>query len=247
MPGLTIIVILAVIGLSALAGALVTWFVLRVIQRKSGGNTEAGAILSPQETEESLEQEDSPPVAVPPVSVEVPPVHFEEPAPVLSVQDDAGDSLQVYVQGIPYSRLKDIADAEVGYSAVEAIRAILAFAEGWLPATVRPAVTAVEQPAPTKERFVEDLANHNRFVSKPASPVPSGGQHTLADQIDELVQERLETCPDLANLHVKIGSLSNGALFIRVGSQVFDSVDSVSHVEVRGIIQEAIRDWERSQ
>lgn len=247
MPGLTIVVILAVIGLSALAGALVTWLVLRVVQWKTGGQKEILSIPSQQEIEEAPEQEGSPVVSVSRASMEHPPVYFEQPVSVLSVQNSVDDDLQIWVQGKQYSHLKDIADDEIGYGAIEALKAILAFTEGWLPATARPAGATAGESAPTKDKSVEDLEHYNRLISKQAGPFPTDSQRTLAEQINALVQDRLEIRSDLASLHVKIDSSSSGALFIRVGSQVFDSVDAISHVEVRGIIQEAIQDWERSR
>ena len=247
MPGWAIVLILAVVGLSALAGALVTWFVQRVVQRKTGGDEKSVDIPSPQEIEEALEQEESPVVPVAPISVEHSPICVERPVSVLSVRKSVDDNLEVYVQGKQCSHLKDIADAEIGYSVIEALKAIFAFTEGWFPATARPGDATAIEPAPAEQKFVGGLEHHNGFASRRTTPSPTDGQHTLAERINVLVQERLETRSDLASLHIQIGSSSSGALFIRVGSHVFDSVDSISHVEARGIIQEVIQDWERSR
>jgi len=235
MPGLTVAVILAVIGLSALAGALTTWFVLRFLSIRRSDIEESPRFP----TEEEGQQ---------PEPTAVLPVQPKQPVPILQVLRDENDSLQVYVHGQRYEHMQDISHAQTSRDAVEAVKTVLEFAEARLPATRRSAEPYVAKESRlTEDKLFDNLGHYNRFVPDYSSSPATANQFTLAEQINALVQKRLKERPDLANLHIKLGSSTNGALFIRVGGQVFDSVHAISHAEVRTLIQNAIREWENGQ
>jgi len=231
-----IVLFVGLIGLSVLAGALATWLVLRFLPGKRSVTKE----FAPPFVEE---EEPSQSTVVDPAQDR--PIPIQEAAPILSVQRDRGGELGVYVRGERYGRLEEIADAHTGRDALEATKAVLQFADRWLASAHRPVKQAIPKESTlTAEKFLEDLERDTRFVTGIASASITADRVLLAEQIDRFVQKRLRRLPELADLHVKLGSSANAALFIRVGSDTYDSIDAIPNGEVREIIREAIRDWE---
>jgi len=165
------------------------------------------------------------------------------------------DRLGVFVQGRRYRHLQEITDPQVGGETIEALKAVLAFAEGWLP-TLR---QQSPQPAPGKsivdeEMFLEQLRQSDLFSrDKPSRPSiwprrrashPTlGPLLTPADEIDALVQQRLQEHPDLAKQSIHLTTGKDGGLCIHVGLQSFGAVSDIPDPKVQGLIQDAIREW----
>lgn len=155
--------------------------------------------------------------------------------------------VEVFVQGQRYRHLREVADAQVGREAIEAIKAVLAFAEGWLPTPRQtPPLPAPEKPAVDQEGFLERLRQSDLFPSDSSSEPSPPGPLPLVKEIDELVQRRLRERPELAKQRVRLISGEDGSLCIYVGQQTFSSVDDVSDPQVQALIQDAIREWESS-
>jgi len=171
--------------------------------------------------------------------------------------------LAIFVQGQRYYHLRGVKDPQVGREAVEAIQAVLSFAEGWLPA-LRKAASQPPSSSPSKKSvvdegaFLEQLSQSDLFPQeeKPpgmlkklvqrASPSAPAPLPTPAEAIDKLVQERLQNRPELAGQHIRLATEASGDLRIYVGHQTFQAVSDISDAQVRTLIQDAIREWEGS-
>ena len=166
---------------------------------------------------------------------------------LLRVSRTQKGKLVVVVQGRRYRHLREIADPQVGRETIEALKAVLAFAEGWLPTSPQ----APSQPASSKstvdeEAFLEQLSRSDLF-SAGVSPASSQVEPLIpVEAINDLVQERLRKRPDLAGWHVFLTAEVGGDLRIYVGPQSFESVDDIPEPEVRALIRDAIREWEDS-
>jgi len=111
-----------------------------------------------------------------------PPVLVDEQE-LLRVSRTKKGGLVVFVQGRRYRHLREIKDPQMGRETTAALKAVLAFAEGWLPtprqtpphlAPKNPVVPAVDEKA-----FLEQLRRGDLFPSRE----PSG----LLDQLLSLI------------------------------------------------------------
>ena len=161
----------------------------------------------------------------------------------------------VFVQGRRYRHLREITDPQTGHDTVEALKAVLTFAEGWLPtAQPSPPQPPPSKPAVDEEAFLGKLRESDlfpapkpsRFTPPPSRP-PSSSLPPLAppaDQINDLIQQRLQKWPDLVSDKVSLSTGPDGRLLIRVGLQSFRAVSDIPNSKVRALIQDAIREWE---
>ena len=106
---------------------------------------------------------------------------------------------------------------------------MLTFAEGWLPPTQRRSKLTATTPTVDQVTFIAQLR---------LEPLP------FVDEIDDLVQQRLQKRPDMAERRVRLTTGEGGALCIHVDQQTFDAVDDIPDLQVRVLIQDAIREWE---
>ncbi len=223
---------------SAIAGGLLVWLIGYI----SGGGK--GALIG----------HERPPTAVVPAEPETPvPAGKQE---LLRVSRTEKGKLVVFVQGRRCHYLREVRDPQVGRETIEALKTVLAFAEGWLP-TLR---QESPQPAPGKssvdeEAFLEKLRQSDLFpLDEPsgslgrlrphASPLPLKPLLTPADQINDLVQQRLGERPDLVKHNIRLTTGEDGGLRIHMGLQTFAAIDDVPDPEVRALIHDAIREWE---
>ncbi len=168
-------------------------------------------------------------------------------------------NLTVSVRGQTFRHLQEITDPQLGLETAEAIRAVMAFAKGLLPtpppATPPPAPkrTAAEEAALLERlrqapAFVEDKPKPPRLLDQLAPPkLSTKPLRTPAEEINELLQRRLQRWPDLVSQRVEITTREDGSLCIRVGLQTFKAVDEVSDPQVRALIKDVIREWESAQ
>jgi hypothetical protein len=178
----------------------------------------------------------------PPAGVEPAPAGEQE---LLRVSRTRKDGLAVYAQGQRYRHLHEIADPQVGRETVEALKAVLAFAEGWLPTPSRPPVQpAPREPTVDEATFLERLRRGD--VSSPRGPSgPSLLEPVIpVEHINDLVQERLREQPGLAGRRICLTTEVDGSLRIYVGQQTFEAVDDIPEPAVRALIRDAIREWE---
>ena len=128
-----------------------------------------------------------------------------------------------------------------------AVKEVLAFAEGWLPAL--------------QEREATSSTPHQRPISIATGPSSPMGQTTpgtmermedarladplkLIEEVNTLIQKRLQEQPDLAQRGIRLTRDIDGHLLIYVGQQHYRSADEIPDNVVRSFIQETIRMWE---
>ena len=207
----------------AMAGGLLVWVIRYVGSRESGesdGNPKSMTAKDP------------------------PPAGEQE---LIRVSRTEKGKLAIFVQGQRYRHLREITDPQVGRETIEAIKAVMAFAEGWLPASrhVSP------QPPPgasdaDEEAFLERLRQTDLFSTR-GLPKPTASEPLIpVEAINELVQQRLKERPNLADRHINMTTEADGRLRIYVGPRSFESVDEIPEPAVRALIQDAIREWEHS-
>lgn len=151
------------------------------------------------------------------------------------------EALVVFVQGQHRRHLDELVDPQARQEAIDALQAIVTFAEGWLPTPEEP----THVPAFDENAFLEQLQGEPPLTKVGNVAEPASDLLPFVQEIERLVQRRLESRPDLAEREIRITTDLMGNLRIYVGQQGFDSAADISDAEVRTLIQEAIREWER--
>ncbi len=209
--------VLAIAIVSALAGALLTWLVAYA----GGGERRKAAQRRPEEEGSSTDD-------------------------LLRVVRAKGGPA-IVVQGKRLRHLREIGDRETGQETVLAIKAVLAFAEGWLPALREehgtsgptdgpPAVDALNVSSPMRQRApVTAERARGTSLSEPLK---------LVEEIDALIQKRLLERPDLERQGIRLTRDVHGHPLIYVGQQHYRSADEIPDDEARAFVQETIQIWE---
>ena len=174
---------------------------------------------------------------------------------LLSVCRTEKGELVIFVQGQRYQHLREIKDPRLGDETVKAIRRMLTFAEGWLPSpSQEPSPPSPTQSTVDEESFLEQLRQGDMFPVETSPPglfsrrkhkpsQPLAPLLTPADEINELVQQRVQERPDMAKRDIRITTSADGSLRIRVGLHTFTKVDDISDPEVKSLVQDVIREW----
>lgn len=213
----------------AIAGGLLVW-VTGYIRGKGKGKG------SPKEHERS-------PTSVVPTEPESSALAGEQE--LLRVSRTKKGGLDIFVQGRRYRHLREIKDPQLGNETIEALKAVLAFAEGWLPTSrqASPQPTS-RKPTVDEEAFLAQLRQSDLFsVGSPARSSQPGPLIPV-EEINDLVQKRLREQPDMVGRHVRLTTGVGGSLRIYVGQQTFDAVSDIPDPQIRALIQDAIREWE---
>lgn len=74
-------------------------------------------------------------------------------------------------------------------------------------------------------------------------PEPEMTSFNLAEQIDEILQQKL--AQNGIAVKAKIHSGLGGAIRIQVGSEFYDAMDEVTDAQIKALIKEAIAEWNR--
>lgn len=179
----------------------------------------------------------------------------QESKDLLRVTRSGGGPVIVSVCGCPYEHLRDISDPRLGREAIEAIKAVLAFAEGWLPF-----IQKETQASPSPENtFPRPRSRPSRNATPAPSALtlqtPAPGPAILepgkmltplhfVDEIDDLVQRRLKEQPGLTEHLITLTTGIRGSLRIYVDQEIFEAVSDITDPQIRHLIQDAIREWE---
>ena len=75
---------------------------------------------------------------------------------------------------------------------------------------------------------------------------PAVSPFNLAGEINEIVQTRLKVSPLAATTIIEILSDPNGGIRIKVNGQVYSSPDDIPDPDVKTLIKDSIKEWERS-
>jgi hypothetical protein len=185
------------------------------------------------------------------------PSHIAEPA----AAEDPGEPLRVLrtedglvitIGGESYRRLRDINDPRLGQDTVDAVRAVLAFAEGWLPfiqkwsaGTASVAEVSKQVPPPGRAQPAGALPGKPSAAAlRPAIREPRRMLElpSLIEEANDLVQRRLQQEPDLADHLITLTAAIDGSLRIYVDHDVFEGVSEITNPRVRALIQDAVRE-----
>ena len=171
---------------------------------------------------------------------------------LLSVHRLESSELAVFVRGQRYYHLRGIKEAQLGIDAVEAVVHVMSFAEGWIPTIQSTQSKPAPKSAVDQEIFLEQLRQSDLF-SDPESSSQVGQRRkssrspapllTPADQINDLVQQRVQEQPDMAKRDIRVTTSADGSLRFCVGLHAFTEVDDISDPGVKALIQDAIREW----
>jgi hypothetical protein len=178
----------------------------------------------------------------------------------------------VEVEGRHYEHIREIEDAQVGRRVLWAIADLIRFTGGVAtnPHAVRSASAAVDweqgTPAstpgadrawatpPAGETSAAPAANLSKsmsaFFQRGLSPAPSDpavpAPGSFVEQIEALLQKRLQALDPPLPHEVHIQSGPEQRLQIQVGREVYGSVDEVADPQIRALIQAAVAEWEQS-
>jgi len=218
--------VLVVIGcISALVGGLLVWILIKLTQ-DDGRAAQVPPSPSPVADESG--------VSTPSESL-------------LWVSRGREGKPEVRLRGQRYSRLDDVGDSSSRAEAIEALQAILAFAEGWLP-TVPQSVDESPE-ASARGRWPTEAPWDTGAMARPSLSLSRSVPQSLvlAHEIDSLLQERLRERPELLRLRIRLTTGADGALRIHVGGDVFDSVSAITNTTIRSLVQESIDAWEANR
>lgn len=122
------------------------------------------------------------------------------------------------------------------------------------PSTVHPQTSAVAAASghpsvPTSTETDRNRVNLNpinvfaRAIQSDVKPVEKSNK-SIAAQIDEILQEKLETS-SLAGRAIRLMELPGKGMVVMVGLDQYDGVNSVPDPEIREIIRSCVTEWER--
>jgi hypothetical protein len=177
--------------------------------------------------------------------------------------------LVVEIRDNSYNNLQEIPDAAVQRRILAAIGDLIVFAGGYqqlVDAGVAPPLSTppASQPHPTEtaelrkrqEQFLAQLTHAteeepeispssisllgNFRRKRPAAPRPL----SLAEQIDEILQEKIASYPQLAGRKINIVADPKGGLRILVDGRYYNRPSEIEEKGIAGLIKLAIKEWE---
>jgi hypothetical protein len=85
-----------------------------------------------------------------------------------------------------------------------------------------------------------------RTLDRPVLGMPGRSLDPLniADNIDQMVQQRLSERPDMAGRRIRLATGLDGGLRIYVDDEIFEAVGDITDFKVRELIRDVIREWE---
>jgi hypothetical protein len=190
--------------------------------------------------------------------------------PLMQVWQDPEGVLIIEVEGRRYRHLFEIQDGGIGRRVLDTINRLVAFSRGQEPRAVSPSAprTAAPTPAdvgPSVEGVVE--ARSQDFVDRlrqksdtqplksrlSADPVPfrrrSEAQQTgitlnLADEIDQLLQVRVQASSTFSQRYIHVTSTPDGGINFDVDGTRYGTLDELPDPQIVALIRAAIADWE---
>jgi len=153
----------------------------------------------------------------------------------------------VVIRGERLHHLREIRDRETGEEAVTAVKAVLAFAEGWLPA-LREEGNPPDVSGTLNRSPVRGAAQPPQQHAPAASAVGSGSTADplrLVEEIDRLLQRRLDGHPEFAEEGIRLTRDVEDRLLIYVGQDRYRSAGEIPDDDIAQFIRETIQIWER--
>jgi len=189
------------------------------------------------------------------------------------LRDPSGGRVLVEVDGRRYEHLREIEDAQVGRRVLWAIADLVRFTGGMAtnPRVVRNASegvawqedlakSALKEPSPwtpTTPALADAGADGNsptslgrairEFFQRGQSPAPSSGitPAWFIDQIEVILQAKLKALDVPLPYEVHVSAGPDQRLQIRIGDELYGSVDEVPDPRNRALIQAAVEEWEK--
>ncbi len=154
----------------------------------------------------------------------------------------------VFVRGRRLRHLREIKDRDTGQETILAVKAVLRFAEGWLPALreeERPPSSADAQPAAGVAASARPIGQRAPLAGQRTEGIPSAEPLKLVEEINVLIQKRLHGRPELAKRGIRLSRDIDGRPLIYVGQHTYRSAEEIPNREVSTFIRETIQMWER--
>ena len=70
---------------------------------------------------------------------------------------------------------------------------------------------------------------------------------SIPEQIDALLQQRLQTLPEFVGREIEVQPSLGGLVIIKVDGKFYEGVGEVADDDVRALLQDVVREWEESQ
>lgn len=176
---------------------------------------------------------------------------------VLRVLRDLADgSLVVEIGGKRYRNLAEIVDPQVKRRFMGNAQALVQFTQATASTVPQaPAWPAADSSDTEEPPFSSFLPADPALSSAPLTdvvepavpPAQPSNSKTMADEIEELIQIRLITTPNLMNRAIHIRQGAGGGIRVEVDGRYFDSVAGVTDPEITAFLQSVIREWEARQ
>ncbi|MGC9467210.1 MAG: hypothetical protein ACP5HS_01340 [Anaerolineae bacterium] len=147
----------------------------------------------------------------------------------------------IYVEGRRYPSLADVPDPSVREDVVTALRALAGFSRDYVKTRHEGTAAAPSSPA-TPARDVQPASPLTRPVSSPDAMLPT---IDLAQEIGEIVDEMLARDPSLQGHSVRLTNLPGKGIAFAVDGKLYDDIDEIPSIEIRELIRNATREWER--
>lgn len=99
-------------------------------------------------------------------------------------------------------------------------------------------------PPPPQQNYSAIGFFRRGFQAPPPEPVPSA--MAWIEEIDEILQRAIRALPTPPSQAVRVTSGDDGMLQIIIGVRAYDSADQVPDPQIRGLIEAAVAEWEKS-
>lgn len=199
----------------------------------------------------------------PPIPANEPSSHPEELLRLL--RQPHTDQLILEVGGQRYTKLTDVVDKKIGQFILKLTAHLLAFTNGviltpngiknlgapltgqlpLLPVDNPPRPAATPLPPPTPPPVLPSQPRNRGFLGRNRTPAEPAPTLNLADEINDIVQAKLLDSPLARDNRIDITSDHSGGIRITVNGQYYATLDDVQNPEIRRLIQESIKEWER--
>ncbi|GAB4414583.1 MAG: hypothetical protein Kow00106_09730 [Anaerolineae bacterium] len=191
------------------------------------------------------------PVAAPqPASEPAPPPPARDTVELLRVYRDLADGGLILVIGDQQFRsLDELRNADLERRFQLILRDLEALAQIETSAA-SPVSAAPEAPAEDVPTQPPSFLRQMRRVAMGQTPeplVPPTPQRSIAEEIEDLLQERLRGLPEFAGREIHVRPALSGGVTIEVDGALFEGVGEVTDEAVRALLTEVVRAWEKGQ
>jgi hypothetical protein len=182
------------------------------------------------------------------------------------LRDPISEALLVEVAGQRYQQMADIHLSSVREGLLNTLRDLEAFSSS--APTTPPPVMVVHTPAPEPLPLTPSITNigtakaaktgtapllapsmnpfKQMLVLRDLAKTQLPPLKTIAEQIDEILQEKLVTSP-FSQRGVKVHTGPKGNALFRADGADYDAVDGVPDEGIRALIRDAVAEWEMKQ